>query len=161
MELGLQSFNFHSHSLQGEIKGFLSFNSLSEMIFWDADRCQSTKTIKKYLQRIWNLFLCTQMFRLFSFFILLLIYKQNNTKQKHVGEAKNIRHSSQPEKSTPDFVVIIYQAIPSPNSFLHIVLSVWWQTAQYELIPKPNFHVNERNSLKNSLLWFDGICIGE
>lgn len=80
MELGLQSFHFQSQSLQGEIKLFFSFNSLGEMIFWDVESCQITKTVKELPQR--NLFLSTQMFLLVCSFILPLIYKKEKMEEE-------------------------------------------------------------------------------
>lgn len=52
MRLRLQRVHFQLQSLMGKIKGFLSFNSLGEMIFWDVDSCQTAKPVKNYQTKI-------------------------------------------------------------------------------------------------------------
>lgn len=120
MELGLQSFHFQSQSLQGEIKRFLSFNSLGEMIFWDVESCQTTKTVKELPKEI-----CFYLHKCFCLFVPLFSYWVTK-KKKSGGGSKNICHSSQPERNKLVFVVIIHQAMPSPTFSSHIVLPAWW-----------------------------------
>lgn len=57
MRLRLQRVHFQLQSLKGKIKGFLSFNSLGEMIFWDVDSCQTAKPVKNYQTEIVFIFL--------------------------------------------------------------------------------------------------------
>lgn len=108
------------------------------------------------------------MFQIFSSFILLL--KCNKQTNKNVGGAKNICHSSQPEKKKTGFVVIIHQVMPFPNllytysfTFLMIDSPIWTNLeTQLPCTWKGNHwrthHINlMKYTLKNGILLYTAL----
>lgn len=118
MRLRLQRVHFQLQSLKGKIKGFLSFNSLGEMIFWDVDSCQTAKPVKNYQTEIVFIFL---NFSQCSTQLPFTSYSWNFYSVKRFFPASMLASTALGQKWTPCLLKLI---INNTVSFLLTISSV-------------------------------------